>query len=83
MMFASANRQALSDLSQVLREWAQKKPVITCLVSPPGTWDTAVGLLEKDGAIINLPSPERAARAMGYLWQCSKMLNGRRGTGAE
>jgi acetyl-CoA synthetase (ADP-forming) len=80
MMFASANREALSDLSQLLCEWNQKKPAITCLASPPGIWDETVDRLEERGGIINLPTPERAARAMGYLWRCTQILNGRRGT---
>jgi acetyl-CoA synthetase (ADP-forming) len=69
MMFASANREAVPSLSRLFLEWNQKKPVITCLISPPGIWDDQVRSLEKAGAIVNLPSPERAAKAMASLWQ--------------
>jgi len=75
MMFASANREVVPNLSDLFIEWNQKKPVITCLISPPGIWDEHVINLEKAGAIINLSSPERAAKAMAYLWQYKRMLN--------
>jgi len=75
MMFASANREVVPNLSELFIEWNQKKPVITCLISPPGIWDEHVVNLEKAGAIINLSSPERAAKAMAYLWQYKRTLN--------
>ena len=75
MMFASANREVVPNISELFIEWNQKKPVITCLISPPGIWDEHVINLEKAGAIINLSSPERAAKAMAYLWQYRRMLN--------
>ena len=74
MMFASANREVVPNISDLFIEWNQKKPVITCLISPPGIWDEHVINLEKAGAIINLSSPERAAKAMAYLWQYKRML---------
>jgi len=75
MMFASANREVVPNISDLFIEWNQKKPVISCLISPPGIWDEHVINLEKAGAIINLSSPERAAKAMAYLWQYKRMLN--------
>lgn len=74
MMFASANREVVPNISDLFIEWNQKKPVITCLISPPGIWDEHVINLEKAGAIINLSSPERTAKAMAYLWQYRRML---------
>jgi acyl-CoA synthetase (NDP forming) len=74
MMFASANREALPGLSEALVQGKQEKPVITCLVSPPGIWDGQVLDLEKAGNIVNLPTPERAAKAMAYMWQCRNYL---------
>ncbi len=74
MMFASANRTAVSDLSDVLYERRQKKPVVTCLVSPPGIWDGVVEKLGEARAIVNLPTPERAAKVMACLWRYKKML---------
>lgn len=74
MMFASANREVVPNISDLFIEWNQKKPVITCLISPPGIWDEHVINLEKAGAIINLSSPERAAKAMAYLWQYKRIL---------
>jgi len=69
MMFASANRGAVSYLSDFLLDWRQKKPVVTCLVSPAGIWDDEVLRLERAGALVNLPTPERAAKVMASLWQ--------------
>ncbi len=76
MMFASANREAVQGISDLLIRWNQKKPVITCLVSPPGVWERQVGDLEKAGAIFNLPTPGRAAKAMAGLYQYGKLVRG-------
>jgi acetyl-CoA synthetase (ADP-forming) len=73
MMFASANRDAVPGLAELLLEWNQQKPIVTCLISPPGIWDGQILDLEKAGAIINIPTPERAARVMAYLWDCKKI----------
>ena len=74
MMFASANREVVPNISDLFIEWNQRKPVITCLISPPGIWDEYVINLEKAGAIINISSPERAAKVMAYLWQYKRIL---------
>ena len=72
MMFASANRGAVSGFSRVLLEWKQQKPVIACLLAPPGIWDEEIRHLEAGGALINFSTPERAARAMAVLWEYRK-----------
>ncbi|MBN2124642.1 MAG: CoA-binding protein [Deltaproteobacteria bacterium] len=76
MMFASANRDAVAGITPLLLDWKQKKPVITCLVSPAGIWDEKVLSLEQAGAIVNFPTPERAALAMASLWRCKQNMNG-------
>ncbi len=73
MMFASANVGAVSGISDLLKKWAQKKPVISCIQSPPGIWDEQIGALEESGALVNYPTPERAARAMVNLWEYKKI----------
>ncbi len=73
MMFASANRAAVSGFSGLLLEWKQRKPVVACLVAPPGIWDEEVHRLEAGGALINIPTPERAAKALALLWEYEKM----------
>jgi acyl-CoA synthetase (NDP forming) len=78
MMFASANREAVSGISDLLVAWNQKKPVVTCLIAPPGVWDEQVLRLEKAGAIVNLPTPERAGKVMSRLWEYSVRAKGRR-----
>jgi acetyl-CoA synthetase (ADP-forming) len=73
MMFASANVDAVKGISDLLITWAQKKPVISCIQSPPGIWDEQIRVLEESGALVNYPTPERAARAMAALWEYRKI----------
>jgi len=73
MMFASANRDAVRGISGLLKAWRQKKPLISCLLSPPGIWDEAIRDVEQAAALVNFPTPERAARAMVNLWRYRKM----------
>jgi len=73
MMFASANRDAVNGIAGLLKEWNQRKPLISCLISPPGIWDEAVGDLERSGALVNFPTPERAGQAMVALWKYRRM----------
>ena len=69
MMFASANVDALKGISGLLEKWAQQKPVISCILSPPGIWDEQIRALEESGSLINYPTPERATRVMANLWK--------------
>lgn len=73
MMFASANRAAVSGFSDLLLKWKQRKPVVACLIAPPGIWDEDVRRLEEGGALINVPTPERAAKTLALLWEYEKM----------
>ncbi|MGE5841235.1 MAG: acetate--CoA ligase family protein [Deltaproteobacteria bacterium] len=73
MMFASANREAVSGFSDLLLRWEQRKPVVACLVAPPGIWDREVARLEDGGALINVPAPERAAKTLALLWEYRKL----------
>lgn len=76
MMFASANREAVAGISDLLLEWKQRKPIVACLIPPPGIWDEQVVALEKGSALVNVPTPERAARVMANLWQSRKLMDG-------
>jgi acyl-CoA synthetase (NDP forming) len=73
MMFASANRSAPAGISPLLLEWKQKKPVVSCLAAPPGIWEEEIRTLESGGAVLNCPTPERAAAVMVSLWKYSEM----------
>jgi len=73
MMFASANVDAIERMSGMLSKWGQQKPVISCFLSPPGIWDDQVRDLEESGALVNFPTPERAAYAMAALCQYGKI----------
>lgn len=68
MMFASANVDAVQGLSPLLKVWKQRKPMICCLVAPPGIWDEQIADIEDSGSIANYPTPERAAEALATLW---------------
>ncbi len=69
MMFASANVEALAGIGGLLTEWAQKKPVVSCILSPPGIWDDKIEHLENAKALVNFSTPERAAHVMANLWE--------------
>ena len=73
IMFASANRNAPGAVAPLLLKWKQKKPVISCLISPPGIWDEEIESMETAGALVNCPTPERAAMTMASLWQYGEM----------
>jgi len=81
IMFASANLRALSGLRDLLVEWRQSKPVLSCISAPPGIWDQEVEELEEAGAIVNYPTPERAARALAALCRWSKISGKAKETG--
>jgi acyl-CoA synthetase (NDP forming) len=74
MMFASANKEAVSGISPLLKAWGQKKPVVTCLLAPPGIWDRQIRELEEEGAAVNYTNPERAARTMATLWEYRRLI---------
>lgn len=67
-MFASANVDVVKGLTPLLKDWKQRKPVLSCIVSPPGIWDDQIKDLEDSGALVNYPTPERAAAVMAALW---------------
>ncbi len=75
-LFASANVEIVKGMRDVLLNWNQRKPVVCSFLAPKGIWDTQILELEDRGAIVNYPSPERAARALANLWRC-RMLNNR------
>ncbi|MCF8039754.1 MAG: CoA-binding protein [Desulfohalobiaceae bacterium] len=70
-MYASANREVLPGLTDFFLNWGQKKPLITCFLSPKGIWDEPLAALEEQKGIVNLPTPEQAAQAMAGLWKHS------------
>jgi len=73
MMFASANVDALAGIGGLLKRWAQKKPVVSCILSPPGIWDDQIEKLESAGALANFATPERAAVVMADLWEYGRL----------
>ena len=75
MMYASANRKVVSGISDLLLESKNRKPLVACLNAPPGIWDEQVDRLENARALVNFPTPERAARVMAHLWQYKRMMD--------
>jgi acyl-CoA synthetase (NDP forming) len=73
MMFASANVDVVEGISNFIMDGRQKKPFISCISAPQGIWDAQVEILERSGALVNYPTPERAARAMAHLWKFGEM----------
>jgi acyl-CoA synthetase (NDP forming) len=76
MMFASANKDVVAGISDLLLEWKQRKPIVACLISPPGIWDEQVVVLEEGKALVNFSTPERAARVLANLWQSRNLMDG-------
>lgn len=66
--YASANVGAVESLSTVVTSWAGKKPIVSCLSAPGEIWREGIGILEAAG-VPNYPTPERAAKALGNLWE--------------
>jgi len=67
IMFASANANLLLELSGFLTEFKKSKPIISCILAPPGVWDDDIRHLEESGALVNYPTPEQAAMALANL----------------
>ena len=57
----------MAGIGGLLKQWALKKPVVSCILSPPGIWDDQIGDLESAGALVNYATPERAAEVMANL----------------
>ncbi len=72
IMFASANRAAIGNLSNLFLQRAKDKPVICCISSPRGIWDEEIKRLEQMG-IPNYPTPERAGKVLANLSRFKKM----------
>jgi|YNPNPStandDraft_1061719.scaffolds.fasta_scaffold00450_9 acyl-CoA synthetase (NDP forming) len=68
MTYASANAALAEGLVAMLGEERWQKPVLACMTAPPGVWDGEIERLEGMGALVNFPTPERAARAAANLW---------------
>jgi acyl-CoA synthetase (NDP forming) len=70
--FGSANVNLAKEMEEYMKGIASfQKPVIACFTAPPGIWDDEMkGMDAKKGFAI-IPTPERAAKAMGNLWKAN------------
>ncbi|MGQ9654792.1 MAG: acetate--CoA ligase family protein [Thermodesulfobacteriota bacterium] len=74
MTYASANAGLAEGLVCMLGDERWQKPVVACMTAPPGVWDGEIERLEGMGALVNLPTPERAARAAAALWKARSLM---------
>jgi len=73
-MYASANLKLAEGMEKLTKTAdAFKKPVIACFNGPPGIWDDSIRGLDRKKGLVILPTPERAAKAMGNLWKIKKL----------
>jgi acyl-CoA synthetase (NDP forming) len=71
--YASANLALVKTMRDYLRDRRSlklEKPLIACFAAPPAIWWEDIRAMDKEGMVV-LPTPERAARAMGALWRVS------------
>jgi len=74
-MYASANLglvRTMRDHLKDRRSLKLEKPLIACFAAPPGIWWDEIRAMDKEGMVV-LPTPERAARAMGALWRMRQL----------
>jgi len=72
IMFASANADILDGLADFLIGYGQRKPVLSCILAPPGVWDARIRHLESEGALVNYATPEAAALSLASLREARK-----------
>jgi acetyl-CoA synthetase (ADP-forming) len=74
-MYASANLALVRTMRDYLKDRRLprlQKPLIACFAAPPGIWWEDIRAMDKAGMVV-LPTPERAARAMGALWRVRQL----------
>lgn len=75
-VMSGANEDNFSGLSDAFKRVAERKPVLSSILSlPGGKWETEINALERSGNIVNYPTPERAARALAGLWEYKRIRN--------
>jgi acyl-CoA synthetase (NDP forming) len=73
-MYASANLKLAEGMEKATKRAAAfNKPVIACFNGPPGIWDDSIRGLDRKKGLVILPTPERAAKAMGNLWKINQL----------
>jgi len=73
--YASANLGLVKTMRDYLKDGRSprlEKPLIACFAAPPGIWWEDIRAMDKEGLVV-LPTPERAARAMGALWHVRQL----------
>ncbi len=75
IMYASANLKALKRLISYFKKHRPSKPILTSIISPERIWDKEIDELESLKAIANYPSPERAVRALSFLFRYKEVKN--------
>lgn len=75
--YASANLALMKTMRDYLKDRKSlkprlEKPLIACFAAPPAIWWEEIWAMDKEGVVV-LPTPERAARAMGALWRMRQL----------
>ena len=74
-MYASANLGLVKTMRDYLKDGRSlklEKPLIACFAAPPAIWWDDIRAMDKASMVV-LPTPERAARAMGALWHVRQL----------
>ena len=73
--YASANIALVETMKNYFKDKRSSKlakPLIACFAAPPAIWWEEIWAMDKRGMVV-LPTPERAARAMGALWRMRQL----------
>ncbi len=71
-VFASANVNLAKEMEQYMKGAGPfEKPVVACFNAPPGIWDNEIIGMDAGKGFAIVPTPERAAKAMGNLWRAN------------
>ena len=71
-VFASANVNLAKEMEEYMKGAGPfEKPVIACFTAPPGIWDDEIKGMDAKRGFAIVPTPERAAKAMGNLWKAN------------
>jgi len=71
-VFASANVNLAKEMEEYMKGAGPfEKPVIACFTAPPGIWDDEIKGMDAKRGFAIVPTPERAAKAMGNLWRAN------------
>lgn len=74
-VFTAANESNFHEgFFQSFKQGEVHKPIISSLLATPGgKWDAEIKSAEESGVLVNYHTPERAARALGKMWEYKRI----------